>query len=328
MTVRKSDNKWLVDIRPEGHEGKRVRKKFDTKGEALRYEAFIKSKAIKGEWNPAPADNRKLSDLVTHWHTAHGQHLKDGERRKNKLLTICTELNEPRARRLKPSDFTKYRNSRIQQGITPKTVNNELSYLNAVYNELSRTHYIDYDNPLKSVRMIRIDDNELTYLEKPQITELLTTIEKFSQNNHVLLVTKLSLATGARWGEAERLTLSRLKRQIASFTETKSGKNRSVPISVDLYNELKDHLTEFGSFGTSSISAFRRAMDQTSIELPKGQMAHVLRHTFASHFMINGGNILTLQRILGHANINQTMRYAHLSPDHLEEAVKLNPLDN
>ncbi len=45
-----------------------------------------------------------------------------------------------------------------------------------------------------------------------------------------------------------------------------------------------------------------------------------------SHFAMNGGNILTLQRILGHASINMTMRYAHLSPDHLQDAVRLNPL--
>ncbi|WP_424649030.1 tyrosine-type recombinase/integrase [Castellaniella sp.] len=57
-----------------------------------------------------------------------------------------------------------------------------------------------------------------------------------------------------------------------------------------------------------------------------GQLTHVLRHTFASHFMINGGNILTLQRILGHQDLKTTMRYAHLAPDHLESARMLNPL--
>ena len=63
-----------------------------------------------------------------------------------------------------------------------------------------------------------------------------------------------------------------------------------------------------------------------AIELPKGQAAHVLRHSFASHFMMNGGNILALQKILGHSDIKMTMRYAHLSPDFLEEAARLNPL--
>ncbi len=58
----------------------------------------------------------------------------------------------------------------------------------------------------------------------------------------------------------------------------------------------------------------------------KGQLTHVLRHTFASHFIMNGGNILVLQRILGHSNLTMTMRYAHLAPEHLQEAKALNPL--
>ena len=41
----------------------------------------------------------------------------------------------------------------------------------------------------------------------------------------------------------------------------------------------------------------------------------MLRHTFASHFMTAGGNILTLQKLLGHADLKMTMRYAPLGPD-------------
>ncbi|HEY0721486.1 MAG TPA: integrase, partial [Gammaproteobacteria bacterium] len=39
-----------------------------------------------------------------------------------------------------------------------------------------------------------------------------------------------------------------------------------------------------------------------------------------------GGNIITLQRVLGHSSLTVTMRYAHLASDHLEEVLKLNPL--
>ncbi|WP_348637063.1 tyrosine-type recombinase/integrase [Methylomonas sp. UP202] len=53
-----------------------------------------------------------------------------------------------------------------------------------------------------------------------------------------------------------------------------------------------------------------------------------MRHSFASHFVMNGGNVLSLQKILGHADISMTMRYAHLAPDHLKDAVLLNPMSN
>ena len=62
------------------------------------------------------------------------------------------------------------------------------------------------------------------------------------------------------------------------------------------------------------------------MDLPVGQLTHVLRHTFASHYMMNGGDIITLQRVLGHASLAMTMKYAHFSPGHLAEVVTLNPL--
>ena len=70
----------------------------------------------------------------------------------------------------------------------------------------------------------------------------------------------------------------------------------------------------------------RKALGRSKIELPAGQMTHSLRHTFASHFMSNGGNIVVLKEILGHSSLNDTMKYAHFAPTHLEEAIRLNPL--
>jgi site-specific recombinase XerD len=45
--------------------------------------------------------------------------------------------------------------------------------------------------------------------------------------------------------------------------------------------------------------------------------------TFASHFMMNGGNIYDLQKILGHTSLEMTQRYAHLAPEHLVQAANV-----
>ncbi|WP_422411883.1 MULTISPECIES: tyrosine-type recombinase/integrase [unclassified Endozoicomonas] len=94
-----------------------------------------------------------------------------------------------------------------------------------------------------------------------------------------------------------------------------------------MFDEITAHLQVYKRFW-SSLGAFRRALKRSGIELPRGQASHVLRHTFASHFMMNGGNILVLQKILGHEDIATTMRYAKFDPDHLQDATRLNPLSS
>ena len=49
---------------------------------------------------------------------------------------------------------------------------------------------------------------------------------------------------------------------------------------------------------------------------------HVLRHTFASHLVMRNQPIKAVQELLGHASIEMTMRYAHLSPDVRRDAVE------
>ena len=181
---------------------------------------------------------------------------------------------------------------------------------------------------MSSLRQFRIAERELTYLDQGQIVRLLDALAA-SRNKHARLISKICLATGARWSEAEELKISQVKQGLIQYARTKSGKTRAIPIEAGLFEEIHAHYAEHGRDGIvfeSAASAFREAVERAEIELPDGQLTHVLRHTFASHFMINGGNILTLQRALGHASLTMTMRYAHLSPDHLEEARRYNPL--
>ena len=88
---------------------------------------------------------------------------------------------------------------------------------------------------------------------------------------------------------------------------------------------LKVAMPGTGRLLMSCRAAFRGAYERCGFDTP-GQLTHILRHTFASHYMMAGGDILSLQRILGHSSITMTMRYAHLSPDHLEFALRLSPL--
>lgn len=82
-----------------------------------------------------------------------------------------------------------------------------------------------------------------------------------------------------------------------------------------------NHLVKtINRLGDIPVSRMNKRLLMAKPDIPPNQAMHILRHTFASYFMMNGGNIIALQQILGHASIQQTMVYAHLSPDYLQNA--------
>ncbi|HEY4188334.1 MAG TPA: site-specific integrase [Polyangia bacterium] len=146
--------------------------------------------------------------------------------------------------------------------------------------------------------------------------------------------------TGVRRGEALGLRWSDvdLDRRIVTVRRnyaglTKSGKQRIVPIAAALVPILKAHRLADPWKGELVFPNDRGAMYSPAaklehvleaalarVGLPRIRV-HDLRHTFASHFVMSGGDIFTLQRILGHSTPQLTSdTYAHLSPGHLASA--------
>ncbi|MBL4831290.1 MAG: tyrosine-type recombinase/integrase [Aliivibrio sp.] len=320
MSIRKQPNgKYLVEVYLSNQ--KRIRKTFPTQSEAKRFEQYTVTESVQKPWMPAKEDNRNLNDLIELWFNLHGQALSDGKKRKNKLLAMSLMMRNPIARTITASDFSKYRQLRIET-VSIKTANNDQIYLNALFNELRRLGEWSYNNPLSELRALKYKQPEMGFLNPEEIDVVFDEL-KNCRNFDAYLISKICISTGCRWGEAESLTSSQLSPHRITFIHTKSNKRRAVPISEELYNELP---TSNGRLFSNCIKSFKSAVNRTGVQLPKGQSTHVLRHTFASHFMMNGGNILVLQQILGHASITDTMKYAHFSPAHLEDAIKLNPL--
>ncbi|EAW4238916.1 TPA: tyrosine-type recombinase/integrase [Salmonella enterica] len=336
MSVRKlPTGEWIADFytvdRKNGKEGKRIRKKFSTKGEALAFENYTLQKIEDSPWLGDGKDNRRLSDLVNLWFDRHGITLKDGEKRKSSMLWAAECMGSPLATEFSAQLFTAYRAKRLDGNfartkrvlkVSPRTMNLEHAYFLAVFNELKRLGEWQAPNPLENVRQFRTDESEMAFLTTEQIELLLEECRRSSAKD-LEMVVKVCLATGARWSEAEKLKRSQIAAGKITFTKTKGKRNRTIPLDPEFAAELPK---KNGNLFSPCYYAFRSALERAGIELPAGQLTHVLRHTFASHFMMNGGNILVLQKILGHTDIKMTMRYAHFAPNHLEEAAKINPL--
>ncbi|CRZ66097.1 TPA: site-specific integrase [Vibrio cholerae] len=345
MSVRNlkdgSKKPWLCECYPQGREGKRVRKRFATKGEATAYENFIMREVDDKPWMGSKPDNRRLSELLETWWQVHGHTIKSGKLVYRKTALTIKELGDPIASTFTSKQYLAFRANRVShfnkenKSLSPTYQNFQLNLLSGMFSRLIKYKQWNLPNPLDDIEPIKVNQRALAYLDKADIQPFLQRLGGFESEGRsvsipeIVLIAKICLATGARISEALSLERSQISEFKLTFVETKGKRIRSVPISENLYKEIM--LASSSStkiFSTTYGSAHRYIKKALPDYVPEGQATHVLRHTFATHFMMNRGDILILQRILGHQKIEQTMAYAHFSPDHLIQAVQLNPLEN
>jgi integrase len=111
---------------------------------------------------------------------------------------------------------------------------------------------------------------------------------------------------------------------------TKNYKTRTIPLNRaldELLRKLPRRLDSpyvfqgpSGEAYTKTNYHFTRAVKRAGI--PRVRF-HDLRHTFASHLVMKGIDLRTVQELLGHGDMRMTLKYAHLAPDHVRKAVEV-----
>ncbi|HAT7488017.1 TPA: tyrosine-type recombinase/integrase [Enterobacter asburiae] len=320
MSIKKLEGgQYEVDVWPRGRNGKRIRRRFEKKQEAVLFERYVLANADKKEWLGASVDRRTLSELLDTWWLLYGQTQENGEIEKRHLNKTIRALGDPAVNRLNKRMIAQHRSQRLENGISAATINRDIYRLSGMFSTLIKLEEFRKENPCKGLEPLKEAPPTMTYLAKSEISKLLDTLT--GDDRRVAL---LCLSTGARWGEGSTLRGEQVNHGRVTFLKTKNGKKRTVPISEELEKEIKT--SDTGPLFKVDYENFCERLRLVKPDLPRGQATHVLRHTFASWFMMNGGNIIALQQILGHASIQQTMVYAHLAPDYLQHAVTLNPL--
>jgi len=209
----------------------------------------------------------------------------------------------------------------------PATANRMLQAISSLYNYAIQQEYLE-KNPTKYIKNIPIPESD-----KP---EFFTTAELESIWKAVAPFWKPFLQflyyTGLRKGELINLTwpnvflsIEKPEIRIVSSAEwtTKTGKSRIIKLHKKALLILKQQkgINEQYVFVTQNGKKIHpdrpyHAMKKALKKLDLHGDVHKIRHSFASHHVMNGTKIFTLQKFLGHADIKHTMIYTHLSPDY------------
>jgi len=194
-------------------------------------------------------------------------------------------------------------------------------------------------NPADQVEVRRPDDARDRYLSEDELRRLKQALDekKYRKGTNDLnrtvhrlrLIVLIAVATGMRASEIFGLLWSDVlysEGLLAVRAKLKGGKMRYVPMTPELASELRRFpvvISEDRIFPPKQGATSGRQRLEGSFEdlLERAGIRdfrfHDLRHTFASWYMMNGGDLYELAKILGHSNIKMTERYAKLGRQHI-----------
>jgi integrase/recombinase XerD len=198
-----------------------------------------------------------------------------------------------------------------------------------------RFFYTHSSSSPRKVKSLPFAKQEETLPLLPDREEVRTILKAVDNDRHQMIL-MLMYASGMRVGEAVSVKVKNVdgKQRTIHIEKAKSRCARLVPLSPRVLIRLRDYfrkyhpssdwLFEGGTPGTHLRTrpvqkSFRDARRMAGIQ--KNFTTHSLRHGFATHMLEDGHDIRIIQKILGHKNIQTTLRYARVTPIAISQVV-------
>ena len=190
--------------------------------------------------------------------------------------------------------------------LTTATHNRHLAMLSSMFNKGIQWGLV-VENPARGIKPLRENGARLRFLDQDEIRRLLG-----AASDRFRPILTMALHTGMRRGEIMKLEWRDvdLRNRVLRVRESKSGKQRTIPIDDTLHSTLRGLTSRFkkglvfpspvtGNRWTDFKRQFRNATKKAEID---DFRFHDTRHTFASHLVMAGVDIRTVQELLGHAS--------------------------
>lgn len=217
--------------------------------------------------------------------------------------------------------------------------------LRAFASWLQREGYLE-DNFLSHLRLPKVPVLEIKPLTDNEIGQVLSCFSADTASGaRGLAMMSVMLDTGLRIGEVVGLRLGNLNLELGqALVRGKGNKERVVPVGRRAQKQLQRYIYHFrpeplyANSDNVFLTLEGRPMKENSVRLIFGRLkrktgisrlhAHLMRHTFATRYLINGGDIISLKQILGHSSLHMVLRYTHLAEsDIVSKHRSFSPMD-
>lgn len=232
--------------------------------------------------------------------------------------------------KLEVADFRAFLAKRRRDGLSSRSLARILSTLRSFFRFLDRVEGIR-NEALPNVRTPKIGHHIPRPLDAESALEVIESISELEAEPWVrardMAVVSLLYGCGLRISEALGLDRSDLPIGDALVIRGKRGRERMVPVlpvvraAIEKYLKLCPFdLTGEGPLflgkrgGRLYPRAIQSAMQdlRKSLGLPDNATPHALRHSFATHLLAAGGDLRTIQELLGHADLSTTQHYTEV----------------
>jgi len=207
----------------------------------------------------------------------------------------------------------------------PATINRDLSRLRRMFSLAVEWGLLE-ESPMQGIKFLRENNARTRYLSLEECQRLIASC----MAPHIRAMVSVALHSGMRLGEILNLRWYDLdfSSGFILVRDSKNGESRHVPMDATLFALFRAYPHRLGTDLVFSSPAGGHIVDVRTGFLNSCKRAglidlhfHDLRHTFASQFVMSGGDLYILKEILGHKSITMTQRYAHLSPTYKIKAI-------
>jgi len=323
-TIYRRGQSWCVGFTVNG---RRVRETVGpNKRIAERVLSLRMTQVLENRYFPP---NRQLGrmpfkDFAQMYLEREGALLKSIRTERNRVLAWAREFGNRPLGQITRTEIEAWRREKMAR-CRPATINRDLSRLRRMFSLAVEWELLE-ESPMAGIRFLRENNARTRYLSLEECQRLIASC----MAPHIRAMVSVALHSGMRLGEILNLRWYDLdfSSGFILVRDSKNGESRHVPMDATLFALFRAYPHRLGTDLVFSSPAGGHIVDVRTGFLNSCKRAglidlhfHDLRHTFASQFVMSGGDLYILKEILGHKSITMTQRYAHLSPTYKIKAI-------